>query len=247
MAVPTFLTAEWRKLAMANYAVSRELLNEFVPAGTELDTWQGTCYLSLVGFMFLNTKLKGFTIPCHANFEEVNLRFYVRYKGDGIWKRGVVFIKEIVPRPALTYVANKIYKEHYQTMPMRHTWLKDARTLEVEYSWRKKNWNNFKVNATSTSMPIKDGSEEEFITEHYWGYTKINNSLTSQYEVQHPRWAIYPVSSYSIEVDFQDLYGKQFSFLSAHTPKSVMLAEGSKIAVKAGTKILHHLPLTALL
>lgn len=243
MAVPTFLTAEWRKLAMANYAVDKDLLTKFIPAGTELDTWHNTYYLSLVGFMFLNTRLKGFTVPCHANFEEVNLRFYVRYKDDGLWKRGVVFIKEIVPRPALTLVANRIYKENYETLPMKHRWLTNHNILEVEYSWFKKQWNSFKVITASTPMLIKDGSEEEFITEHYWGYTKIREFLTSQYEVQHPKWTTYQVSSYSIDVDFKAVYGDQFSFLPQETPKSVMLAEGSKIAVKAGNKILHNLPL----
>jgi uncharacterized protein YqjF (DUF2071 family) len=242
MTVPTFLTAEWRKLAIANYTVDGELLRDFIPAGTELDLWQNSCYVSLVGFMFLNTRLKGIPVPCHVNFEEVNLRFYVRYQHSGIWKRGVVFIKEIVPRPALTLVANRIYKENYQTMPMKHSWLTDQDALEVEYCWKKRRWNTFKVNASPNPVLIEIGSEEEFITEHYWGYTKINRSVTSEYEVTHPRWMTYPVNSYRIDVDFGDVYGERFSFLSKQEPKSVMLAEGSEIAVKAGTRIVHNLP-----
>src|SRR6185436_6168258 len=120
---PAFLTAEWRKLTMANYAIDSKLLAPLLPYKTELDLWNNTCYVSLVGFMFLNTRLKGIRIPFHSDFEEVNLRFYVRYKDEikNEWKRGVVFIKEIVPKPALTFVANSIYKEHYQTMPMKHS------------------------------------------------------------------------------------------------------------------------------
>jgi hypothetical protein len=248
MAVSTFLTAEWRKLAIANYAVDCALLKDFLPAGTELDIWQDTCYISLVGFMFLNTRLKGFAVPCHANFEEVNLRFYVRYKHNGTWKRGVVFIKEIVPRPALTLVANKMYYENYQTMPMNHLWLVDGNNLDVEYRWRKKDWNIFRIKANAMATEIDEGSEEEFITEHYWGYTKISNTLSSQYEVQHPKWLAYRVHSYSINVDFKDVYGDQFSFLTHEQPKSVMLAEGSEISVKAGTKIWHQqLPVSNLL
>src|SRR5688572_6732605 len=106
----TFLQAEWRKLAMANFSVDKEILKKYLPHKTEIDIWQNTCYVSLVGFMFLNTKLKGFRIPFHSNFEEVNLRFYVRYKENKEWKRGVVFIKEIVPKPALTFVANRVYR-----------------------------------------------------------------------------------------------------------------------------------------
>src|SRR3954453_11964004 len=111
-----FLKAEWRKLAMANYAVDRKLLEKYLPYRTEIDTWDNTCYVSLVGFMFLNTRVKGLKIPFHTEFEEVNLRFYVRYRDGQAWKRGVVFIKEIVPRPMLTLVANTLYKEHYETL-----------------------------------------------------------------------------------------------------------------------------------
>src|SRR4051812_37339218 len=118
----TFLKAEWRKLAMINYAVDKKLLEPYLPRHTELDYWNNTCYVSLVGFMFLNTRIKGVKVPFHINFEEVNLRFYVRYKEAEIWKRGVVFIQEIVPLPALTFVANTIYQEHYQTRPMKHRW-----------------------------------------------------------------------------------------------------------------------------
>ncbi len=104
----TFLKAEWRKLVMANYAVDPALLMNYLPNKTELDFWNGTCYVSLVGFMFQNTKVMGIKIPFHVDFEEVNLRFYVRYKDAGEWKRGVVFIKEIVPKPMLKIVANTI-------------------------------------------------------------------------------------------------------------------------------------------
>ena len=232
----TFLQAEWRKLAMANYAVDQKLLQPFLPAKTEIDLWNGTCYVSLVGFMFLNTVIKGFKIPFHTNFEEVNLRFYVRYNDNGEWKRGVVFIKEIVPKPALTFVANTIYKENYETMPMAHSWEARDNTLNVEYRWKKKRWNSLYVIASAEPSKIENGSEEEFITEHYWGYTKINDK-TSEYGVEHPKWEVYKMKDYSIDVDFGDVYGKQFEFLKSEKPLSVFLAEGSEIYVKSGRKI----------
>ena len=92
----SFLKAEWRKLVMANYTVPEELLLPYLPAKTVLDTWNGQYYVSLVGFMFVNTRMLGVKVPFHVDFEEVNLRFYVKYNDNGTWKRGVVFIKEIV-------------------------------------------------------------------------------------------------------------------------------------------------------
>ena len=235
----TFLKAEWRKLALANYAVDPSLLAKHVPAKTELDLWNGTCYVSLVGFMFLNTSIKGFRIPLHVNFEEVNLRFYVKYQDPvkGL-KRGVVFIKEIVPRAALTFVANIVYGEHYQTLPMRHQWQNLEDSLKVEYAWKlKQKWHSINVEAAFTPQNISEGSEEEFITEHYWGYTRITATRTSEYEVEHPRWVVYPVKNYSIDVAFGDLYGGEFEFLKTEKPVSVFLAEGSDISVKGGLVI----------
>jgi len=231
-----FLTAEWRKLALAQYAVDAEILNKYLPPHTELDDWQGKYLVSLVGFMFVDVKLRGFNIPLHTNFEEVNLRFYVKYKDGDEYKRGVVFIKEIVPLPAITFVANTIYKENYQTLPMKHVWIEQEHQIEVNYLWKNKIWHKFSVTASSQAEEIAIGSEEEFITEHYWGYTKIGVDRTSEYGVEHPRWEAYPVDDYKIEVDFGMNYGNDFAFLNNAIPHSVMLAEGSEISVMKGKK-----------
>ena len=232
-----FLSAEWRKLVMTNYVVDASILRNFVPNKTEIDIWNNRCYVSLVGFMFLNTKLKGIKIPFHSNFEEVNLRFYVRYKDHNEWKRGVVFIKEIVPKAALTFVANTIYGEKYETMPMDHTWDFSGNELKVGYSWRKNRTHRLYVLAATAVTEMIPGSEEEFITEHFWGYTKINDRATSEYQVEHPRWKIYSVINYHIDVDFGLIYGNEFGFLNKEKPVSVFLAEGSEIIVRSGVKI----------
>ena len=189
----SFLRAEWRKLAIANYEIDRAVLEKYVPTGTELDLWQGACYVSLIGFRFIKTRLLGVPIPFHTDFEEVNLRFYVRYKEGNKWKRGVVFVKEIVPKMALTFVANTLYNEPYATMPMKHFWGAKNGNLQVEYQWRcKGNWQKMSVETSAKTSAIEVGSEAEFITEHYWGYSKINPQTTYEYEVTHPRWQQYP-------------------------------------------------------
>jgi len=232
-----FLTAQWRKLAFANYAIDKNILTKYLPPFTELDEFEGKCFVSLVGFMFLNTKLLGVKVPFHSSFEEVNLRFYVRYNDNGEWKRGAVFIKEIVPKPAITLVANTVYKEKYQTSSMKHQWLATEKELAVNYRWKAKKWQNFGLTCSNISENIVPGSEIEFITEHYWGYTKLNENTTSEYEVGHPKWNVYPVLSHQIEVDFEENYGKDFSFLNQAQPDSVILAEGSEIFVMKGKKL----------
>jgi len=233
----TFLDAQWRKLIMINYAVDPEVLKPYLPFNTELDIWEGTCYVSLIGFMFVDTKMLKLRIPFHTNFEEINLRFYVKHKATNGYKRGVVFIKEIVPRPALSIVANLLYNENYETLKTKHSWTEEGDTLTVQYGWRKGEWNTVTTITEKTPVDIALDSEEEFITEHFWGYTKISDTITSEYEVAHPRWQIYPVISYDVNVDFKKVYGDNFAFLQEQEPASVYLAEGSEIIVKAGSKI----------
>lgn len=235
----SFLNAEWKKLAIANFGIEPEILSEFVPAGTEPDLWQNKCYVSLVGFMFLNTRLLGLKIPFHINFEEVNLRFYVKRIEDGKIKRGVVFIKEIVPKPALTLVANGVYKENYETMPMNHRWEETAESLWVEYQWKKAGqMNSFLIEADLIPSEIEPNSKTEFITEHYWGYAKVNEQKSIEYQVTHPRWKAYQVRNFKLDVDFGEVYGQKFDFLNELQPDSVMLAEGSEITVEHKRTIL---------
>ncbi len=229
----SFLRAEWRKLAIANYIIDPKLLAGRVPAGTVLDLWNGNCYVSVVGFKFVNTRMLGMKIPFHVNFEEVNLRFYVKRIEDGEEKRGVVFIKEIVPKWAITFVANTVYGEHYQTMKMDHRWEEFEKHRLVRYDWFYKGKQNFiEVEADLASTPMEIGGETEFITEHYWGYAAKNQRKTNEYEVTHPKWEKYDVRNYKIDVDFGAVYGEEFADLSNREPDSVMLAEGSNITVE---------------
>jgi len=235
----TFLTAEWRKLIMAQYEVDPATLAPWLPPGVELDLFQGRCYVSLVGFLFDKVRVLGLPIPFHTRFEEVNLRFYVaRTETDGTRKRGVVFISELVPRVAITLIANSLYEEPYATLPMRRSIASTPNSLAVSYSWRHHGiWQSVTVEADSTPQPISPSSVEDFITEHYWGYTKRTHGNTSEYGVQHPRWQVYPIQSFTIDADFAALYGPAFAALNNQQPSSVLLAEGSAVSVSTGTRL----------
>lgn len=233
-----FLTAQWRNLLMANYEIDPAVLKKYVPCYTELDSFNGVHYVSLVGFLFKDTKVRGLSFPFHRTFEEVNLRFYVRYKEGGQWKRGVVFMKEIVPRRMITFVANTIYKEKYATHAMKHLWQTTDKGLQVEYSWKVDDeWNYLKALASKEPQVIAQGSEEEFITEHYWGYTFVNDNCTGVYEVAHPQWKVHAVEQYDVKCSVAKLYGNDFVEAFNQKPKSVFLAEGSDIQVMNGSKI----------
>ena len=229
----SFLTADWKKLIFINYKIDSHLLTSYLPSGTDFDLWKGDCFVSLVGMMFKNTKLLGVKIPFHIDFEEVNLRFYVKRLEKGISKKGVVFIKEIVPKPALTFVAKTVYDENYETLPMEHTWSFDDEIATIGYRWKKQNnWNSIQVEATQNAGEIPHDSETEFIIERYWGYAKAEDTNSYEYEVKHPRWKMHDIKNYNIQVDFGTVYGKEFDFLSLAKPDSVMLAEGSEVSIE---------------
>lgn len=230
----SFMRAEWNDLVFINYEIDPEILKKYVPNGTQLDLFNGKCYLSLIGFMFENVKIKGVKIPFHVNFEEVNLRFYVKRNDNGIWKRGVVFVKEIVPKHAITFVANTLYNEQYQTLPMRHERTFTEKHRIFEYEWKKNNqWNSISVKTATEPIAILENSEAEFISEHYYGYTISPRKQTVEYEVTHPKWQQYQVLNYKLNVDFETVYGKEFVFLQDLQPASCFVAKGSKITIES--------------
>ena len=227
-----FLTARWENLVMANYEVDPAILIPYLPAGTELDHYQGKTYISLVGFLFVKTRIFGLPVPLMGTFEEVNLRFYVTRKEGTETKRGVVFINETVPYKIVAWLANKLYKEHYTAIPTKRKW-EIGLTRQIKYSWLiNQQWNHLKVSALLQGEDMVAGSIEEFIFEHYWGYTRVSESVSEEYKVEHPRWTVYKVFSYEINCDFGQMYGAAFAHLSNTAPSSIMLAEGSDIAVK---------------
>jgi len=229
----TFLSAHWENLIMANYAVNPAVLLPYLPKGVELDMFNNKIYVSLVGFMFKKTSLFNVPIPFFGTFEEINLRFYVKkIEGDHI-KRGVVFINETVPHKSVAWLANKLYKEHYIAVPTKSSIEITTFSKNIDYQWKINNkWNHLAVNATVENVKMQAGSIEEFIFEHYYGYTKINNHLSQEYKVNHPRWLVNEVIDYAVDCDFKSMYGEDFSFLSNQQPDAVILAQGSPVTVK---------------
>ena len=237
-----FLTAEWRWLVMLNYEIDPATLAPFVPPGTELDSWNQKTYVSMVGFLFQHARVRGLSIPFHRDFEEVNLRFYVRRKAEDGWRRGVVFIKELVPRAAIAFIARAFYNENYFRLPMSHEIypanIGPAARISARYSWRFKNRDNsLKVTACGAPQLPSEGSHEEFITEHYWGYVTQRDGSAKEYRVEHPRWHIWEAATAEFQCDVANLYGNQFCEFLARTPSSAFLADGSAVKLYNGARL----------
>jgi uncharacterized protein YqjF (DUF2071 family) len=237
MTAPVFLTAEWRHLLMLNYQVKPDVLLPRLPRGTELDLWDGKALVSIVGFMFLHTKLKGVPIPFHQDFEEINLRFYVRRKAEDGDRRGVVFIKELVPRSAIAFVARTIYNENYASVAMQHSIAEKEGEARVSYGWRMAGrWNHIQGETLHEMKLPARGSEEEFITEHYWGYACQKDGGCMEYRVDHPQWRVAKVRAVT-DADFAQTYGAEFAAALSAPPTSAFLADGSGVSVFGGARL----------
>jgi len=230
-----FLEAEWRDLLMVNFEVDPALLHPYVPAGTELDTFGGRTLLSVVGFRFLRTRVLGVPVPFHRHFDEVNLRFYVVRKRAGEWLKGVVFVKEIVPKRAIAWIARELYNENYVAMPMRSAVAVPGR---VEYTWRHGGrWEAVSARVGGDPwLPTAD-SEEAFVSEHYWGYVRQRDGGTIEYQVTHPTWRVYRCEDPALDGQVAALYGDQFVDALSSRPVSAFLAEGSEVSVHHGRRL----------
>jgi uncharacterized protein len=233
-----FLTARSTDLAVANYEVDSAVLRPWVPAGTVIDLWNGRCFVSIVGFQFLNTRVLGIPIPFHRDFEEINLRFYVKRDVGSEIRRGVVFVKEIVPRRALAWVANALYNEKYVALPTGHEEQMCDKMRTVRYRWQHLGkWAHLKLAVNGESYLPDDNSEEAFITEHYWGYTTQRDGTTLEYRVEHPRWKVWKAVECDFVCDVAALYGPAFAPYLSQPPTSCFLAVGSEILVRRGVAL----------
>jgi uncharacterized protein YqjF (DUF2071 family) len=227
-----FLKANWENIVMVNYEIAPAILEKYLPNGVTVDLFEGKAYISLVGFMFKNTKI--FNVPMFklGTFEEINLRFYVSRKVGDETRRGVVFINETVPYKAVAWLANALYKEHYTTIATRHNWNNSDKLKEIKYEWLvNKKWNSIDLSSSTEKRALEKNSFESFIFENYYGYTKINNSITEEYQIVHPSWFVNDILTYKIDCDFEIMYGKDFAVLDKTQPSSIFLAEGSAVAI----------------
>lgn len=230
-----FLTADWRDLLMVNFVVDPAILHPFVPRDTEIDVWNGRTFVSVVGFRFLRTRVLGASIPRYRDFDEVNLRFYVRRRRDDQWLKGVAFVKEIVPKWAIAWTARTLYNENYVHMPMTSTVQVPGR---VSYAWNHAGgWDSISADIVGESYQPAPDSEEAFISEHYWGYSRRREGGTVEYQVEHPAWRVHRCETPVLTCRVAQLYGDAFVTALSEAPSSAFLAEGSAVKVYWGVRI----------
>jgi uncharacterized protein len=221
-------------VTLFNFEIDPNVLRPLVPAGTELDHWQGRTFVSLVGFLFLKTRVLGIPVPFHRDFEEVNLRFYVRRAAADGCRRGVVFVRELVPRAAVALAARVFYGEKYLAVPMSHA----IEPTSVRYGWTfKGREHGMRVAIDGHPLPLEAGSHAQFIAEHYWGYTQRAGGRTFEYRVDHAPWRVWNAIDARLDCDAAQLYGSQFADCLRSAPASAFVADGSEVTVFRGVPL----------
>lgn len=230
MSRKVFLTARWENLIIISYKVKPEILEPYMPRGLEADTIDGNAFVSLVAFSFLETKVKGIKIPFHVNFPEINIRFYVKNNE----KRGVVFIREFVPKSLIAYFANLLYNENYKSISMKNYSEKNGKVF-LNHTIRL-NGKEYQINIEAENKPYFPpvNSTEHFFKEHEWGFGIARKGEPMIYRVEHPFWEIYPVIKYENNFDFGEIYSRKWEFLNKENPYNITLARGSAVKVYDG-------------
>jgi uncharacterized protein YqjF (DUF2071 family) len=235
-----FLTAQWRHLAMLHYEVAESVLARYLPRGTELDDRDGRHYVGLIAFLFLDTHILGVPALFHQNFEEVNLRFYVRRRVGGEVRRGVVFIREMVPLFLVAEAAKFTYNEPYRTVPIQHAIVETNGKLQsVEYllGGGRSQCRIALHGSGGGPVPLQPGSDEEFFSERGWGYTKQRDSGTVEYKVDHQRWNVWSPARWEVEGNFASFYDPPFPDIISGEPTHAFIADGSPVSVHAAERI----------
>ena len=224
---------------MLNYEVDPRVLTPLLPKGTKLDTLGGRHFVSLVGFLFLDTRVLGLPALFHQNFEEVNLRFYVRRQVGEESRGGVVFIREMVPLPLVSEMAKLTYNEPYRTVPMQHALVETNGKLQgVEYQFgRAGHQCRIALHVDGSAEELAAGSAEEFLSHRGWGYTRQRDGGTIEYRVDHPRWRVWRNARWELEGPLGDFYDEAFADILSGAPALAFVADGSAVSVHLPERI----------
>lgn len=211
------------------------MLAQYVPPGTELDNWNGAYYVSLIGFRFQDTRVLGLPLAFHSEFQEVNLRTYVRRQVGNDVHHGVRFIQELVSRPMIAAGARLTFNEPYRVVDM------DERTSSgipgepissVEYRWKwRTEWCGLSVTLKGLPSVPSPGSEEDFIMYKEWGFTPQRDGSAIEYHVEHPRWSVWQVSEGRAYGSVGESPGPIWSIVFGSAPHSVFFADGSEVII----------------
>ena len=224
-----FLTAHERYIAMLSYRADPALVKPYIPTEVELDLYGGEMFLSLVAFLSLETRLPLFSNLKQTNFERIDLRFNVRRKSADTWRRGISFVRRILPKAVASGMARAFPTEIASGSPLKSDIVDCDNTINVNYSWKcATKWRSLQMCAAGTPRAIPAGTFEDYLLERNWYFGEFRRGC-SEYRVERPRWRVWEVSCANLDHDINKLFPEEFAQLLSRPPALQLLAEGSHV------------------
>ena len=177
----------WHHLLFAHWRLDADSLRGHIPAGLELDTYQGEAWLGIVPFHMTNVAPRGVpALPWVSAFPELNVRTYVRLEG----KPGVYFFSLDATNPLAVWGAWTLFHLPYFTASMTVSVVDD----HVRYASRRRSGESARFVAEywpcAEPQAPAPGSLEAFLTERYCLYAADSASRLHRLEIHHPPWPL---------------------------------------------------------
>ena len=231
------ITLDWQHLLTATWAVHPSLLAPMVPARAILDLWNGDALLSLVGMRAVNVRVSGLPVPLHQDFDQISMRFCVRREVAGETRRGLVFVKQIVPSASMTLVDRLLYHANYVNAPTRHD-IEPGEQGWTSYEWLVgERWNRFSAVRAGAAVAPAEQSIEEFISHRPWAYSRQADGSTLESCAEHPRWEVWPAQEMLLDCDVAPLFGVEYVPVFASQPIATFVAVGSTVALNTPRRV----------
>src|SRR5678816_2776460 len=179
------MTQSWHDLLFAHWPVDARMLQEKLPSGLPLDTFQGQAWIGVVPFRMTNVAPRGVpSVPFVSSFLELNVRTYVTLGG----KPGVYFFSLDANSTLAVAAARALFQLPYFVAAIN---INEQRG-QFAYTSARQTRTDGVAEFAATYGPVgyavtpEPGSLEYFLTERYCLYTVDSASRIRRLEIHHP-------------------------------------------------------------
>jgi uncharacterized protein YqjF (DUF2071 family) len=184
---PWVMTQTWHDLLFAHWPVDADSLRAQVPAGFELDRFDGATWLGIVPFHMTNVAPRLVpALPWVSAFPELNVRTYVTVGG----KPGVFFFSLDAGNPLAVGAARALLNLPYYSAAMTA----DVSDGAVAYTSRRRSAPAAEFaghyRGLGDRRPAPRGTLEYFLTERYCLYAVDHAFRAYRLDIHHPPWQL---------------------------------------------------------
>jgi uncharacterized protein YqjF (DUF2071 family) len=182
----------WDDLLLASWPVPVSAVRSLVPPGLEIDTFDGSAWVSIVPFRAGNMRLHWLPqIPGQADFHELNFRTYVRL-GD---TRAVSFLSLDSPGALASLIGSKLFGLPFRDATIRIEKRGDGYRVESRRTMRSEPPAEFIASYLpyGEAATPRPGSLENFLTARLSLFVAGRDGQLHRGDISHAPWLLQPV------------------------------------------------------